>query len=198
MQKKFLFGLLISMFGLINAAEMTIDVSEKIDISSDNIEIKNEEIGERTEEEQEQADKAGETKTPSVLAENNTVTFIDEDGTEQNGTVTFIDRGKGDIIKSVVIAPNQGYGREIEVGPENILNENSKSRSPYKSAQLRELEQQLKIAHDQGNITETGRLRKAVEEQQKIEMDITLHSKGVYYLQLTVGKEIFVKQILKN
>ena len=45
MQKKFLFGLLISMFGLINAAEMTIDVSEKIDISSDNIEIKNEEIG---------------------------------------------------------------------------------------------------------------------------------------------------------
>lgn len=34
--------------------------------------------------------------------------------------------------------------------------------------------------------------------QQKIEMDITLHSKGVYYLQLTVGKEIFVKQILKN
>jgi len=45
MQKKFLVGLLISMFGLINAAEMTIDVSEKIDISSDNIEIKNEEIG---------------------------------------------------------------------------------------------------------------------------------------------------------
>ncbi len=44
MQKKFLVGLLISMFGLINAAEMTIDVSEKIDISSDNIEIKNEEI----------------------------------------------------------------------------------------------------------------------------------------------------------
>ena len=45
MQKKFLVGLLISMFGLINAAEMTIDVSEKIDISSDNIEVKNEEIG---------------------------------------------------------------------------------------------------------------------------------------------------------
>ena len=45
MQKKFLVGLLISIFGLINAAEMTIDVSEKIDISSDNIEIKNEEIG---------------------------------------------------------------------------------------------------------------------------------------------------------
>ena len=44
MQKKFLVGLLISIFGLINAAEMTIDVSEKIDISSDNIEIKNEEI----------------------------------------------------------------------------------------------------------------------------------------------------------
>jgi len=135
----------------------------------ENNQLKNEEIGERTEEEQEQADKAGKTKTPSVLAENNTVTFIDEDGTEQNGTVTFIDRGKGDIIKSVVIAPNQGYGREVEVGPENILNENSKSRSPYKSLKLRELEQQLKIAHDQGNITETGRLRKAVEEQQKIE-----------------------------
>ena len=45
MQKKFLVGLLISIFGLINAAEMTIDVSEKIDISSDNIEVKNEEIG---------------------------------------------------------------------------------------------------------------------------------------------------------
>ena len=45
MQKKFLVGLLISIFGLINAAEMTIDASEKIDISSDNIEIKNEEIG---------------------------------------------------------------------------------------------------------------------------------------------------------
>tara|TARA_A100001388_G_C28591818_1_gene413836 strand:+ start:171 stop:584 length:414 start_codon:yes stop_codon:yes gene_type:complete len=45
MQKKFLVGLLISIFGLIDAAEMTIDVSEKIDISSDNIEIKNEEIG---------------------------------------------------------------------------------------------------------------------------------------------------------
>ncbi len=34
--------------------------------------------------------------------------------------------------------------------------------------------------------------------QQKIEMDITSYSKGVYYLQLTVGKEVFVKQILKN
>ena len=137
----------------------------------ENNQIKNEEIGERTEEEQEQADKAGETKTPSVLAENNTVTFIDKDGTEQVGTIVSngIRRGKGDIIKSVVIAPNQGYGREVEVGPENILNENSKSRSPYKSLKLRELEQQLKIAHDQGNITETGRLRKAVEEQQKIE-----------------------------
>ena len=137
----------------------------------ENNQIKNEEIGERTEEEQEQADKAGETKTPSVLAENNTVTFIDKDGTEQVGTIVSngIRRGKGDIIKSVVIAPNQGYGRKVEVGPENILNENSKSRSPYKSLKLRELEQQLKIAHDQGNITETGRLRKAVEEQQKIE-----------------------------
>lgn len=34
--------------------------------------------------------------------------------------------------------------------------------------------------------------------QQKIEMDITSYSKGVYYLQLTVGKEVFVKKILKN
>jgi len=40
MQKIFLVGLLISIFGLLNAAEMSIDVSEKIDISSDNIEIK--------------------------------------------------------------------------------------------------------------------------------------------------------------
>jgi len=144
----------------------------------ENNQIKNEEIGERTEEEQEQADKAGETKTPSVLAENNTVTFIDKDGTEQNGTVTFIDRGKGDIIKNVVIAPNQGYGREVEVGPENILNENSKSRSPYKSLKVRELEQQLKIAHDQGNLGETIRLRKAIENQQKIEKYKLNHRKG--------------------
>jgi len=34
--------------------------------------------------------------------------------------------------------------------------------------------------------------------QQKVEMDITNYSKGVYYLQLTIGKEVFVKQILKN
>ena len=34
--------------------------------------------------------------------------------------------------------------------------------------------------------------------QQKIEMDITNYSKGVYYLQLTVGEEVFVKKILKN
>ncbi|HEY9083770.1 MAG TPA: T9SS type A sorting domain-containing protein [Vicingaceae bacterium] len=34
--------------------------------------------------------------------------------------------------------------------------------------------------------------------QQKIEMDITSYSKGIYYLQLTVGKEVFVKKILKN
>ena len=40
MQKIFLVGLLISIFGFLNAAEMSIDVSEKIDISSDNIEIK--------------------------------------------------------------------------------------------------------------------------------------------------------------
>ena len=40
MQKIFLVGLLISVFGFLNAAEMSIDVSEKIDISSDNIEIK--------------------------------------------------------------------------------------------------------------------------------------------------------------
>ena len=44
MQKIFLVGLLISIFGLLNAAEMSIDVSEKIDISSDNIEIKEEKI----------------------------------------------------------------------------------------------------------------------------------------------------------
>ena len=40
MQKIFLLGLLISIFGFLNAAEMSIDVLEKIDISSDNIEIK--------------------------------------------------------------------------------------------------------------------------------------------------------------
>ena len=40
MQKIFLLGLLISIFGFLDAAEMSIDVSEKIDISSDNIEIK--------------------------------------------------------------------------------------------------------------------------------------------------------------
>ena len=40
MHKIFLVGFLISIFGFLNAAEMSIDVSEKIDISSDNIEIK--------------------------------------------------------------------------------------------------------------------------------------------------------------
>ena len=40
MHKIFLVGLLISIFGFRDAAEMSIDVSEKIDISSDNIEIK--------------------------------------------------------------------------------------------------------------------------------------------------------------
>ena len=40
MQKIFLVGLVISIFGILNAAEMSIEISEKIDISSDNIEIK--------------------------------------------------------------------------------------------------------------------------------------------------------------
>ena len=40
MQKIFLVGLVISIFGILNAAEMSINISEKIDISSDNIEIK--------------------------------------------------------------------------------------------------------------------------------------------------------------
>lgn len=40
MHKIFLVGFLISIFGFLNAAEMSINVSEKIDISSDNIEIK--------------------------------------------------------------------------------------------------------------------------------------------------------------
>ena len=40
MQKTFLIGFVISIFGFLNAAEMTIDISEKIDISSDNIDIK--------------------------------------------------------------------------------------------------------------------------------------------------------------
>jgi len=34
--------------------------------------------------------------------------------------------------------------------------------------------------------------------QQKIEMDITSYSKGIYYLQMTVGDKVYVKQILKN
>ena len=34
--------------------------------------------------------------------------------------------------------------------------------------------------------------------KQKIEMDIRNYSKGIYYLQLIVDDEIFVKQILKN
>ena len=34
--------------------------------------------------------------------------------------------------------------------------------------------------------------------QQKIEMDITSYSKGVYYLQMTIGDKVYVKQILKN
>jgi len=37
-----------------------------------------------------------------------------------------------------------------------------------------------------------------VEGQQKIEVDITAYSSGLYYLQLTVGEEVFVKQILKD
>ena len=40
MEKIFLFGLVISIFGIVSAAEMSIDVSEKINISSDSIEIK--------------------------------------------------------------------------------------------------------------------------------------------------------------
>ena len=40
MKKIFLVGLVISIFGILNAAEMSIDISEKINISSDNIEIK--------------------------------------------------------------------------------------------------------------------------------------------------------------
>ena len=40
MQKIFLVGLVISIFGILNAAEMSIDISEKIEISSDKIEIK--------------------------------------------------------------------------------------------------------------------------------------------------------------
>ena len=40
MQKIFLVGFFISIFGILNAAEMNINISEKIDISSDNIEIK--------------------------------------------------------------------------------------------------------------------------------------------------------------
>ena len=40
MQKIFLIGLVISIFGVLNAAEMSINISEKIDISSENIEIK--------------------------------------------------------------------------------------------------------------------------------------------------------------
>lgn len=35
-------------------------------------------------------------------------------------------------------------------------------------------------------------------DQQKVEMDIRNYSKGIYYLQLIVGEEVFVKQILKN
>ena len=42
MQKIFLVCFVISIFGILNAAEMSIDISEKIDISSDNIEIKEE------------------------------------------------------------------------------------------------------------------------------------------------------------
>ena len=40
MQKIYLIGFVLSLFGFLNAAEMSIDISEKIDISSDNIEIK--------------------------------------------------------------------------------------------------------------------------------------------------------------
>ena len=40
MQKIFLVVFIVSIFGLLSAAEMSIDISEKINISSDNIEIK--------------------------------------------------------------------------------------------------------------------------------------------------------------
>lgn len=40
MQKIYLIGFILSLFNLLDAAEMSIDISEKIDISSDNIEIK--------------------------------------------------------------------------------------------------------------------------------------------------------------
>lgn len=35
-------------------------------------------------------------------------------------------------------------------------------------------------------------------EKQKVDIDITKYSKGIYYLQLIVNDEVFVKQILKN
>ena len=40
MQKIFLVVFIVSIFGLLSAAEMSIDISEKINISSDNIEVK--------------------------------------------------------------------------------------------------------------------------------------------------------------
>ena len=40
MQKIIIIGFIFSIFGFLNAAEMSLKISEKIDISSDNIEIK--------------------------------------------------------------------------------------------------------------------------------------------------------------
>ena len=35
-------------------------------------------------------------------------------------------------------------------------------------------------------------------DKQKVDIDISNYSKGIYYLQLIVDQEIFVKQIIKN
>ena len=100
-------------------------------------------------------------KEPAPLQENQTITYIEDDGNEETAIVRKITRNTDDdTILSVGVVKNNGDGEVEFIDPERIKNELSTDpNASYKSAEVRSAENRLlKAQEDQKSSAEINKL----------------------------------------
>lgn len=112
-----------------------------------------------------------------------------------SGKSFFLFKGASDFTINVISSTTTGidnitsdFGILIYPNPSTGLFTIEKPSDLNKAVQIRVLDATSKLIVEK--IIPVGK--------QKIEIDITAYSSGVYYLQLIVDEEVFVKQILKK
>ena len=113
-------------------------------------------------------------KTPAKLAENQTITFLDDDGRRVQGFVVpgGINKPDGDTIREVEVMPSEGYSTTKKITPDRIINElSSDPDATYDSEDVKKAANDLITAQDENAPKEQIEALQANLEKEKKKQD---------------------------